>query len=148
MYYDFIEVVSSRGLSKGVREEKYIRSGILILRNPIIGMVFYRLNIIEKFGTGIRRIIECYKDSTSKPNFEINEKLIRITLTVFNVPTILNEDEKMIVESLNHRSLSINEISNSTKFSKSKVLYVIKDLINKGCVQIIGYDRGTKYWLV
>lgn len=148
MHCDCIEIVSSGGLPKGVSEEEYIRGGISILRNPIIGMVFYRLNIIEKFGTGIRRIIECYKDSTSKPNFEINEKLIRITLTVFNVPTILNEDEKMIVESLNHRSLSINEISNSTKFSKSKVLYVIKDLINKGCVQIIGNDRGTKYWLL
>ena len=67
---------------------------------------------------------------------------------MFNNPTRLNKDEKMIVESLNHRSLSISEISNTTKFSKSKVLYVIKDLINKGCVQIIGNGRGTKYWLL
>ena len=51
MYYHFIEVVSSRGLSKGVREEKYIRGGISIFRNLIIGIVLYRFNIIEKFGT-------------------------------------------------------------------------------------------------
>ncbi len=148
MHCDCIEVVSSGGLPKGISKEEYIRGGISILRNPIIGMVFYRLNIIEKFGTGIRRIIECYKDSTSKPKFEIDENSIRITLPVFNDPTILNKDEKMIVDSLNHRSLSISELSNTTKFSKSKVLYVIKDLINKGCVQIIGNGRGTKYTLL
>lgn len=105
-------------------------------------MVFYRLNIIEKFKTGIRRIIECYKDSTSKPKFEINENSIRITLPVYNNPTILNKDEKMIVDTLNHRSLSICELSNTTNFSKSKVLYVIKDLINKGCIQIIDNGGG------
>ena len=56
--------------------------------------------------------------------------------------------KKMIVDSLKHGSLPISELSNTTNLSKSKVVYVIKDLINKGCVQIIGYDRGTKYWLV
>lgn len=148
MHCDRIEVVSSGGLPKGISKEEYIRGGISILRNPIIGMVFYRLNIIEKFGTGIRRIIECYKDSTSKPKFELNENSIRITLPLLSDTSILNKDEKIIIDSLNHRSLSISELSSTTKFSKSKVLYVIKDLINKGCVQITGNGRGTKYTLL
>ena len=142
MHCDRIEVVSSGGLPKGISKEEYIRGGISILRNPIIGIVFYRLNIIEKFGTGIRRIIECYKDSTSKPEFELNENSIRIALPLLSDTSILNKDEKIIVDSLNHRSLSISELSSTTKFSKSKVLYVIKDLINKGCVQITSNGRG------
>ncbi len=143
-----IEIVSIGGLPKSISKEEYIRGGISILRNPIIGMVFYRLDIIEKFGTGIKRIIECYKESTSKPKIEINENSIRITLPVINDPTILNKDEKRIVESLNHRNLSVSELSQTTNFSKSKVLYVTRELIDKGIVKIIGNGRGTRYGLL
>ena len=46
----------------------------------------------------------------------------------------------MIVESLNHRNLSVSELSQTTNFSKSKVLYVTRDLIDKGIVKIIAME--------
>ena len=70
MHCDCIEIVSIGGLPKSISKEEYIRGGISILRNPIIGMVFYRLNIIEKFGTGIKRIIECYKEVLLSQNLK------------------------------------------------------------------------------
>ena len=69
MFQDRIRITSPGGLPRGVSEEEYLRGGISILRNPIIGNVFYRLHMIEKFGTGIRRINDTYQSSMIKPVF-------------------------------------------------------------------------------
>ena len=45
MFQDRIRITSPGGLPRGVSEEEYLRGGISILRNPIIGNVFYRLYI-------------------------------------------------------------------------------------------------------
>ena len=55
---DFVEVSSPGGLPSGISKEEYLRGQISILRNPIFGNVFFRLGYIEKFGTGIRRIMK------------------------------------------------------------------------------------------
>ncbi len=47
-------------------EADFLRGGISILRNRIIGSIFFRLHLIERFGTGIRRINESYADSKIK----------------------------------------------------------------------------------
>ncbi len=60
MYDDRIEVYSPGGLPAGITKEDYIRGYVSILRNPIIGNVFFRLDIIEQFGTGILRIKKAY----------------------------------------------------------------------------------------
>ena len=52
MYSDRIEINSPGGLPEGINEEEYLNGQISILRNPIIGNVFFRLKYIEKFGTG------------------------------------------------------------------------------------------------
>lgn len=41
--------------------------------------------------------------------------------------------------------MSISELSESTSFSKSKLLYVLKDMVEQGFVDIRGNGRGTKY---
>lgn len=41
--------------------------------------------------------------------------------------------------------MSITELSESTSFSKSKLLYALKDMIEQGFVDIRGNGRGTKY---
>ena len=56
MYEDRIEINSPGGLPEGIPTDEYLYGNISVLRNPIIAGVFYRLDIIEKFGTGITRI--------------------------------------------------------------------------------------------
>ncbi|MCF0111810.1 MAG: putative DNA binding domain-containing protein, partial [Erysipelotrichaceae bacterium] len=65
MFPDRIEVTSPGGLPKGISEEEYLRGGISIPRNYIIGNVFLRLKMIERFGTGIRRINDLYSQSST-----------------------------------------------------------------------------------
>lgn len=71
MYDDRIEVVSPDGLPQGLSKEEYLSGQISILRNPIIANVFFRLGLIEQFGTGVRRINDSYRSSLVQPQFEI-----------------------------------------------------------------------------
>ena len=71
MYSDRIEINSPGGLPEGINEEEYLNGQISILRNPIIGNVFFRLKYIEKFGTGIMRINYAYKDAIEKPKYKV-----------------------------------------------------------------------------
>lgn len=47
MHKEHIEIVSPETLQNGITKEEYLQGGISILKNPIIGMVFFRLNLIE-----------------------------------------------------------------------------------------------------
>lgn len=58
LFPDKIEITSPGGLPQGVTKDDFLKGGISILRNRIIASVFFRLHLIERFGTGIRRINE------------------------------------------------------------------------------------------
>lgn len=77
---DRIEITSPGGLPKGVTIEDYLHKELSIPKNPIIANVFFRLGLIERYGTGVQRICALYDNSVNKPNFEMLENLIKITL--------------------------------------------------------------------
>lgn len=145
MFPDHIEIVSPGGLPKGISEEEYIRGGISLLRNRIIASVFFRLNMIEKFGTGIRRIRESYKSSESKPIFETTENSIRMILPIVQTKSNLTSDENKVLHLLNGRILSSSMIASATGFGKSKTVSILNRLVQSGYVRILGTGRGTKY---
>lgn len=95
MFEDRIEVSSPGGLPAGLSEEEYLKGNISMLRNPILGNVFYRLHIVEILGTGIIRIKEAYKESQKKPVFEVFENSIKVTLPVISSIN-LNADEAVV----------------------------------------------------
>ena len=66
MYPDHIEISSPGGLPYGISKEEYLSGQISMLRNPIIGNIFFRLKYIEMFGTGIKRINTAYASSYQK----------------------------------------------------------------------------------
>ena len=82
MHDNRIEINSPGGLPEGLSKEEYLCGGIFVLRNPIIASVFYRLDLIEKFGTGIMRINNEYVDGIVEPGFEISTNYIKIILPV------------------------------------------------------------------
>ena len=147
MFDDRIEISSPGGLPTGISEEEYLKGNVSILRNPILGNVFYRLHIVEILGTGIVRIQEAYKYSDKKPVFEIFENSIKVILPVIGNAD-LTEDEKVVYEVLSKTMpKSISEITDMTPFGKSKVTTLLKSLARKNYVSVTGNGRGTKYKL-
>ena len=145
MFEDRIEVSSPGGLPAGLSEEEYLKGNISMLRNPILGNVFYRLHIVEILGTGIIRIKEAYKESQKKPVFEVFENSIKVTLPVISNIN-LNADEAVVYDVLRKNyPKSISEIMEEVPFGKSKTAALLKRMVENHYVTIVGSGRGTKY---
>ncbi len=117
---------------KGMDKEDYLRGGISMLRNRIIGNVFFRLQLIERFGTGVKRIKEEYRDSRVKPSFDMTENTIRITLPVKEAGSNLTEDENRVYRLLKGREVPSSAISEAAGFGKNKTVGILKALVAKG----------------
>lgn len=149
MYEDKIEINSPGGLPAGISKDEYLYGNISVLRNPIIAGVFNRLNIIEKFGTGIARINKEYYHSITKPDFEVSENRIRIILPVAeSEPLDLSKDESIIYKLLKEEfELSRKEIDLKTGFEKSKTLRILNRLADKKIIRKLGDGPAVLYRL-
>ena len=145
MFHDKIQITSPGGLPKGISEDEYLRGGISILRNPIIGNVFYRLHLIEKFGTGIQRICEAYQNSVIKPSFVTSENAICITLPVLQEKSDLSPDEYKVFSLLKKREMPSSSIAEETGYGKSKTVTILNRLVKNGYITVTGTGRGTRY---
>ncbi|MGB4439240.1 MAG: RNA-binding domain-containing protein [Sedimentibacter sp.] len=149
MYEDRVEINSPGGLPQGISKDEYLNGNISILRNPIIAGVFYRLDIIEKFGTGIARINKEYENSISKPSFDISGNNICIRLPIIDVNRLgLSEEEVFVLNILkDEMELSRGELDKKSGFNKSKTIRLINSLVEKNLIQKFGNGPGTTYRL-
>lgn len=146
MYSDKIEIFSPGGLPIGLTKDEYVNGYVSSLRNPTIANVFFRLNIIEMLGTGVRRIKESYRNIKHKPIFEVKENSILIMLPSIDMKVEMTLDEKAVFRSLEPGVLlSSSEIATNTGFSKDKAIRLVNSLIEKSYVSKDGIGRGIKY---
>jgi ATP-dependent DNA helicase RecG len=145
MFPDKIEITSPGSLPQGVSEADFLRGGISIPRNRIVASVFFRLQLIERFGTGIRRINESYAGSKIKPVFETTENTIRIILPVMQMDHDLKPDEDSVYTLLKGKLLPSSVITEKTGFGKSKTVAILNKLAKMGYIRVHGTGRGTKY---
>jgi len=146
MFDDRIEVISPGGLPSGITREEYLSGKLSVLRNRNLANVFYRLGFVEIFGTGITRIKQLYEEGLMKPEFEVSENTIKIVLPLFAKNMNLSEDEKMIYRILSRTMLKpVSEIIPYVPFGKSKTTKLLKEMEQKGVIDIQGRGRGTKY---
>lgn len=148
MFDDRIEVISPGGLTNGITTNEYLSGMISIRKNPIISNVFYRLGIVEIFGTGILRIKNTYEDSVKKPIFNVTTNTIKIILPIYNSNYILEKGEDAIFEILKKsKNKSISEILPHVDYGRTKLKEILKKMEKEGVVKIDGKGRGTKYHL-
>lgn len=145
MFSDRIEVTSPGGLPKGITKDEYLSGGISIPRNYIIGNVFLRLKMIERFGTGIRRIKDLYSNNGVKPQFIVTDNMIKVILPILSSKVDLSEDYNKVYELLRNQSLASSAIIKATGFGKNKTVLILNELVEKGYVKKTGNGRGTRY---
>ncbi len=146
MFENRIEISSPGGLPSGISKEEYLDGQISILRNPIIGNVFFRLHRIERFGTGVKRIKDAYSGSEIKPQFDVYENSINIRLPVLVEKPSLSPDERLVYEAFSrNKKLSSSEIIQATGFGKTKVVKLLNSLKTQGYIEVTGSGRGTRY---
>lgn len=142
-----IRIISPGSLTQGISEEEYINGNLSLMRNPIIANIFFRLDIIEAFGTGIRRIKKAYEDEVVKPEFKVYQNSIEVFLPVIEKSIDLSIDENKVIKALINKKLSSSQLGEITGFKKNKLIDLLNSLIEKSVVIREGKNRGTKYKL-
>lgn len=100
IYADRIEFVSVGGLLPGIELED-VMVGLSVCRNQNLANVFYRLQLIEAYGTGMRKIMKAYENVEEKPVIETTKNAFKITLPNINAKydtRIVSEQERMLPE--------------------------------------------------
>jgi ATP-dependent DNA helicase RecG len=84
MFDDRLEFMSLGGAMPGVTHE-LMMAGVSVTRNEKLAQIFYRLKIIEAFGTGIPRIFSAYEENRLKPVIPIIDGGFLISIPNRNV---------------------------------------------------------------
>lgn len=159
VYDDRIEFISLGGLVTGISMEA-IFLGASQSRNPNLASVFYRLNLFESYGTGIRKIIRLYKGFSKQPVFQSAEGVFSVILTNQNdnlteSKNSSNTQNKMI-DSKNIKdqiyemvkekgSSSRKEIEKTFDISSTKSYLILKELCEEGLLLQKLNGRKTTY---
>lgn len=146
MFPDRIEIVSPGSLPDGATEESYLAGGPSIAKNPILANVFFRLGYIERFGTGIPRIIDSYASMESSPAFTIGDSFVTVILPVNKVNDLSAEERAVLDVFPKGALLTRSEIALATGISKDKAIRLINSLVEKKLVSKSGAGRATKYY--
>ena len=147
-YADHISLTSPGALPKGISPDEYINGRISNLRNPILANIFYRLGIVEIFGTGIRRIKECYFNNLEKPQFNISDNLIEVILPLTTTQASLSQEQRIIYDLLTkYGALSIGEMLKQCPLKRTKVKEILQELMDANIIERIGAARSTRYKL-
>ena len=144
-----IEFVSIGGLARGISRSD-ILLGISIARNKKLADVFYRLHLIEAYGTGMPKIIEAYREYGLEPHIEISDNAFKITLpntnaTVKETKVELTENEQGVLSVLKEEIKSRPEIQKALGFSQTTTIVTIAALLDKGLIIKVGNGNKTKY---
>ncbi len=83
LYADRLEFTSIGGLVSGV-SLKDITMGISVCRNSKLANVFYRLELIEAYGTGIIKIMGAYEGTGMTPQIETSDNAFKNILPNLN----------------------------------------------------------------
>lgn len=146
MYDNRIIITSPGGLPEGVSEEVYLSGQVSKPRNPLISFVFFRLGLIEQFGTGIGRIVDAYNNTNVKPSFIISENFIRVVLPVIDYDySLFNDKDAIVAYLLANPHSTRSDIEKYLKIEKHSVSRRLNELVESGLVLKYGSGPSTNY---
>ena len=159
VYDDRIEFVSLGGLVQGL-ELKSIFLGVSQSRNPYLASVFYRMKLIESYGTGISKIERSYRNDRRKPEFETAKGVFRVTLpnrnedVVSYTKPIINERsfpytsnaENVIVKYAHDNGcITRREVEDLLSVGTTKACRLLKELCEADILKKNGSGRTSAY---
>lgn len=145
MHPDKIIISSPGGLVADMTIEDYIKGNYSYLRNPIIANVFRRLNIIEAFATGIKRINDAYKNALVKPIYDVTSGAISVTLPIIDQNNLSSNEKKVYEVMKMNYSYNRLELEKLSGFAKDTLIRILNSLVEKGVIEKSGKARATIY---
>ena len=146
-----------------------IMVGISVCRNQDLANVFYRLRLIEAYGTGMGKIMKAYEGMEEKPVIETTKNAFKIILPNINAkyetrngsvsPTELSandsaeillsdREEKVLEYARTHGAVTRSDVIGLLEVSASTAARVLKKLVKSNLLKQNGNARSTKYTIV
>lgn len=139
--------------------------GVSALRNQHLANIFYRLRLIEAYGTGILKINECYDNYAVKPVIETTSNAFKITLPNTNfhaeeqkVQNILRTGGVTSATKKEERINTVLELCRSKGFivrsdvemelgvSQSTAILLLRELTDEGVLIKKGKTKNLRYY--
>lgn len=169
IYTDRIEFVSIGGLMSGIDLED-IMVGLSICRNQELANVFYRLHLIEAYGTGMRKIMKAYEGKEEKPKIETTKNAFKIILPNINAKyetgnitssnikattnsvtgdkNILDDKERVLKYARSQGAITRNDVMALLKVSASTATRILQRLVKENLLKQNGKARNTHYSII
>lgn len=164
IFEDRIEFVTIGGLVKGITLDD-VKLGISVLRNQHLANIFYRLRLIEAYGTGILKINECYADYDVNPLIETTGNAFKITLPNTNFhaeeqkssltpktsgSTSVTKKEERISTVLDlcrsKGSIVRSDVEMALGVSQSTAILLLRELTDDGVLIKKGKTKNLRYY--
>ena len=162
IYDDRIEFVSVGGLLPGLELED-LMMGVSACRNPHLANVFYRLQLIEAYGTGMRKIMGAYAGAASQPQIMTTSNAFKIVLPNMNftpteakkagsnqqkkAPASHSREDEILRFLAEHPSITRREVQALLGVSQSTAGRILKEMMDKGQIISHGASRAFRYEL-
>lgn len=157
IYTDKTEFTSIGGLANGITLRD-VMMGISVCRNAKLANVFYRLELVEAYGTGIRKIMEAYSGTGLTPQIETSDNAFKIVLpninahteqnlTVINKPATSKPAEMVIALAKEQGYFTRKDAEKRLGLSQTTCGRLLKQMVENGQIIQEGKGRNTHYYL-
>lgn len=124
--------------------------GVSIQRNENLANVFYRLNLIEAFGTGIPKIMRCYAEYSQTPELIVTDNAFKIILpnksnnNASSEKAFSNEEKIMRLVS-EKKSVNRKEAENLLGISQASAARILRKMADENKIKKVGSGKNVSY---
>lgn len=147
LYSDRLEIISLGGLVLGISMEAAML-GASQARNEKLANIFYRMKLIEAYGTGISKIMRCYKGLHVQPKFESVEGAFRVILpnTHAQEMNVIYEKYSDILKLFEtQKDITRNDVEDVLEVGTTHAVNILKEMQAKYLIKKVGSGRLTRY---
>jgi ATP-dependent DNA helicase RecG len=150
VYENRMEFLTVGGLVPGITLDA-ILSGVSHSRNERLANIFYRLELVEAYGTGIMRIMNDYAACPIKPRINVTDSSFMITLPNMRLSRIEmvmdnNGQENKVMEFIEQSGFVTNDLlANELKLGKTRCYNILKSMADAGKVKEVRNGRRIEY---
>ncbi|MCQ2580115.1 MAG: putative DNA binding domain-containing protein [Treponemataceae bacterium] len=165
IFKDRFEIISVGGLVEGLRRDD-IMLGVSAARNTNLSKVFYRLMLVEAYGSGLPRIFASYKDELPvetkftkmpSPQISVSDNAFKLMLPNMNEwqkstvsdaeisPAQAKHRDAVLAFAEKRGFITRHDLQIALGISQSLAVRLLRDMTKEGTLVLLGKGPSTRY---
>ena len=157
IYDDRIEIYSPGGMFDGsFIQEQNIMEISSLRRNPIIADLFNRVHLMERRGSGLKKIISSYQNAINytqekEVEFKSTQKDFKVILKNLNYKVAIKSQDEQLEKILEYikkyNNCKTSDIENLLSVKSSRARKLLSILVSEKKIQALGQNKNRYYVL-